>query len=431
MKKILALLIALTMISSFLPTVALAEDVPEIVVKVQREYNFDDIPGPDSWATANLGDDHGYVYRHPESEVQFMSSGNRPAGSTAVVETYIGVIPDAEGNTWEGTGGITFFYFGNTKSAGLTRSSTGYFTFMGSSTGVEMEIGRWYHVKLEVPQAPGVGKITITDDEGNVSTFSKTSIYSNLYRGSFSPSSQGHVYTTADNLTFYDDFRLYYTAKAYTVTAKAYDRADTETTLENVDYIDGSIELTFSEEMKSTEIEGDEENTLLNGDVKLYDEDGNEVAFTGTLDAETGKIYTIVPQDTLTPKASYRIVVSDAVTAAGAGHFDGEEIVSSFEIPFTVSKKDLSIENVASSSAGDTISYDVTIRNKTGEDKAAYIVIARYDGDKCVAVTTCPVSGAVDGVTYENITLNNLGTEDAIILVDADGTFRTQDIWGK
>lgn len=430
MKKIIALLIALTMISSFLPTVALA-DAPEIVVKTQRNYNFDDIPGPEAWTTADLGGDRGNVYRHPEAETTIYTTGNRPEGSTSVIETYIGIIPDEEGNTWEGNGSITFFYYGNKKAAGFARNSSGYFAFMGSSTGVPMEIGRWYHVKLEVPQAPAVGKVTITDDEGNKYTYEKTSIYSDLYRASFSVSSQGHVYTTDANLTFYDDFKLYYTAKPYTTTVTAYDRAGTETTIDDVDYVNPTIKVDFSEPMKNAAIEGDEENLLLNADVKLLDEEGNEVPFTGTLDAATKKSYTIKPEGNLVAKANYKLVFDAALSTAGAKYWSGEEVLDTFEIPFTVSKKDLSIENVESVASGDTVSYNVTIRNKTGENKDAYIVVARYDGEKLVAITTCPVTGAADGVTYENITLSNLGTEDAVILIDADGSFRTQDIWGK
>ena len=436
MKKIIALLIALTMISSFLPTIAMAEEeIPgefevhqEQLGEYKRNYDFETPETSGSFEVIET-EDYGKIARHPASEMSL--SGVAPKGTdTTIFETDIAILTDDEGNSIIDGKGLLLFYHGDAIKCAFGRyKSTGNFRLLDKDSGIPFEVGRWYHVRVEIRLKPGNLTLIVTDDNDIKHTYSCPSTFTSFERSKLQPV-ESTAYDTEKVCVFYDNFKLYYMANLYTATATAHNYEGNETSFDAVDYIAPSFKITFSEAMKYKEEtvgEGEEAVVItdLDADVKIYDEEGEEVPFTGSLD-ETKTIYTIVPDVALTAKGNYRLVVSGALSSSGMICWNGEEKVESFEIPFTVSKKDLSIENVVEAFGA----YSVTIRNKTFENQDAYIVIARYDGEKCVSVNTCPVTGDVDGVEYI-ITTENLGTEDAVILMAADGSFLTLDIWDR
>ncbi len=436
MKKIIALLIALTMISSFLPTIAMAEEeipgefeVPQRLLKTQKEYDFDTTETSGSFEVVEF-EDYGSVARHPASEMSL--SAVAPTGTTTtVLETDIAILADDEGNSIIDGNGLLLYYHGDTLACTFGRTkSTGNFRLLDKDSGIPFEVGRWYHVRVEIRLKPEKLTLIVTDDNDTTSTYSCTSTFTSFKRSKLQPVAST-AYDTEKVCVFYDNLKLYYMANLYTATATAYNYEGSETSFDAVDYIAPSFKITFSEAMKNTtETIGTGDDAInkayLTADIKIYDEEDNEVPFTQSLDYDTKTICTIVPDVALTAKGNYRLVVSGAQATSGMICWNGEEEVESFEIPFTVSKKDLSIENVVEAFGA----YSVTIRNKTLENQDAYIVIARYDGEKCVSVNTCPVTGDVDGVEYV-ITTENLGTEDAVILMAADGSFLTLDIWDR
>ncbi len=429
MKRLIALLVALTMISTLLPMIASAEDMP-YVTTVYRDYDFDNTTNTSLTLADNIGG-HAKVAKHPyvtaaASEVIMFSAV--PAGSVTVLETDIGIF-DEEG-TVSDDASMTFFLYrvspgtqtANRKAC-LGRSSSGYFTFMGATTDIPMNIGEWYHITITVPQEGGSSTLTVVDSEGNEAETSRTSSAPNLARATFSYSSS----TSALNYTYYDNFKVSYLVPPYTVTAEAFDRNGEATDIAEVDYINPEIDLVFSLPVDETSLMFDGENTI-----KLLDQNGNSIPFTGALTEEgADKVYSIVPDVALTAKATYTIQGTGVLSSVGTGYWNGEEITDTFELEFTVSKKDFAIEDVASTvSDGDAV-YDVTIRNKTGENQDAYIVVAKYDEEQLVSVTVEPVTGSDDGTEYEDITLTNLGTTDSVYLMSADGTFKIIDIWNR
>ena len=426
MKRLIALLVALTMISTLLPMIASAEDMP-YVENVYRDYDFDNTTNSSLTLADDIGG-HSKVAKHPNitvasSEVIMFSAV--PAGSVTVLETDIGVFGDVSDDA-----AMTFFQYRvspgtatSNRKACLGRNSSGNFTFMGSATTIPMNIGEWYHVTITVPQEGGTSTLTVVDSEGNDAEASKTSSAPNLARATFSYLSS----TSALNYTYYDNFKVSYLVPPYTVTARAFDRNSVETDLSVVDYINPVIELVFSMAIKEESLMFDGENAI-----KLLDQNGNEIPFTGALTADGAKkIYSITPDAGLIAKATYTIQGTGVLSSVDTGYWNGEEITDTFELEFTVSKKDFAIEDVVSTvSDGDAI-YDVTIRNKTGENQDAYIVVAKYDEEQLVSVTVEPVTGSTDGTEYEDITLANLGTTDSVYLMSADGTFKILDIWGR
>lgn len=427
MKRLIALLVALTMISTLLPMIASAEDMP-YVENVYRDYDFDNTTNSSLTLADDIGG-HSKVAKHPNvtaasSEVIMFSAV--PSGSVTVLETDIGVFGDVSDDA-----AMTFFQYRvspgtatSNRKACLGRNSSGNFTFMGADSGIPMNIGEWYSVTLTVPQVSGTSTLTVADSEGNeVGTYTRTSSAPDLARATFSYLSS----TSALNYTYYDNFKVSYLVPPYTVTARAFDRNSIDTPITAVDYINPVIELVFSMAVKEESLMFDGENAI-----KLLDQNGNEIPFTGALTADGAKkIYSITPDAGLIAKATYTIQGTGVLSSVDTGYWNGEEIADTFELEFTVSKKDFAIENVVSTvSDGDAV-YDVTIRNKTGENQDAYIVVAKYNEEQLVSVTVEPVTGSTDGTEYEDITLANLGTTDSVYLMSADGTFKIIDIWNR
>ena len=116
MKKIIALLIALTMISSFLPTVAMAEeDIPGESVDLQRllkslrDFDFETPETSANSLEVIETEDYGKIARHPAGEVSL--SAVAPTGTTnTVFETDIAILPDEEGNSVIDGNGLLLFY---------------------------------------------------------------------------------------------------------------------------------------------------------------------------------------------------------------------------------------------------------------------------------------------------------------------------------
>ncbi|MBQ6998530.1 MAG: Ig-like domain-containing protein [Clostridia bacterium] len=431
MKKLIALLLVLTMSASLPVFVQAEEGDVSYTETLLIDYNGDDKLVADAYgcsfenvALEYLNEEHKNVIKSLAESIWLYKGAYSQYVSILdhEIDLYIPELPSKQAVLMYGS------YKGSSAKAYLWLNTNGTITvgYNAENTSTQAITLGWVKIKVVLDVINRTYNFTITDANNTIS------LSCDLPETNTDGTINRYAYGVRFNNSYIsDNIKVIYKVKNYKTTTDFLDANDTPVSADAAEYENAKIKLTFSETMDDT--------TVIADNFKLTSALGKDIPFTGAYDA-TNKTYIITPSEALRPKTEHTLTVTGLKTALGGyAHYTGdapaEPATTPQTITFTTKKQPFAIGAVADAGSN---TYNVTVANTSGVAKTGYIIAFNRENvtengvtySKVTGIDIKPVSAAADGTTTP-VAVTTGSADPEIHLMSGDGNFTLLDIWGE